>query len=68
MQTQVQDIPKFTHNNDAKHADLYIFEGNVTIASSISNINKTFNVVAWARIANIHGNITTDKILMTKLI
>jgi hypothetical protein len=28
MQTQVQDIPKFTHNNDAKHADLYIVESD----------------------------------------
>ena len=68
MQAQVQDIPKFTHNNDAKHADLYIFEGDVSIASSISIVNKTSNVVAWACIAHIHGNIITDKILKTKLI
>jgi hypothetical protein len=40
IQTQVQDIPKFTHNHDAKHADLYIFEGDVSIASSISNITQ----------------------------
>jgi hypothetical protein len=43
MQTEVQDIPKSTHNHDAKHADLYIFEGDVSITSSIGNINKTFN-------------------------
>jgi hypothetical protein len=36
MQTQVQDIPEFTHNNDAKHADLYIFKGDVSIISSVS--------------------------------
>jgi hypothetical protein len=46
MQTQVQEILKFTHNNNAKHVDLYIFEGDVSIASSISNANKTSNVVA----------------------
>jgi hypothetical protein len=68
MQAQVQDIPKFTHNNDAKHADLYIFEGDISIASSISNIKKTFYVVAWACIAHTHGNIITDEILTTNLI
>ena len=65
MQTQVPDNPKFTHNNDVKHADLYIFEGDVSIASSIRNLNEILNVVTWACIAHIHGNIITDKILKT---
>jgi hypothetical protein len=38
MQTKVLDIPKFTHNNDTKHADLYIFEDDVSIISSVSII------------------------------
>jgi hypothetical protein len=67
MQTQVQDIPKFTHNNDAKHSDIYIFEGDVNIASSICNMNKTFNVAAWACIAHIPGNIITDKYPKAKI-
>jgi hypothetical protein len=31
MQTQVQDIPKFSHNNDVKHANLCILEGDANI-------------------------------------
>jgi hypothetical protein len=36
MPTQVQDIPRFNYNNDVKHADVYIFEGDVSIISSVS--------------------------------
>ena len=35
MQTQIYNISKCTHSSGSKHADLYTFEGDVSIISSI---------------------------------
>jgi hypothetical protein len=61
MQVPVIDVPNSTHNNHVKYVDLCIFGSCASIVSSVSNINKPFNVVAWACIAHIHSNNITDK-------
>jgi hypothetical protein len=54
MQTQVQDIPNFTHNNDIKNADLYIFDGDVSLSHQIVKVLQ-------ACITHLHSNDITDK-------